>query len=141
MNNMRYLGIDYGLKKIGLAIGDDESKIASPFDVIYVIDVIKVIKVIKDLIAEEGIGEIVIGVPKKVGDFPSGAQLEITQNFIKLLKSESGLKVREVDESYTSKESQRLQQEEGATAREDALAAMLILQAFFNENYNLQPTT
>lgn len=129
---MRYLGIDYGLKKIGLAIGDDESKIASPFKVVKVIDVIEVIKVIKDLIAEEGIGEIVIGVPRKVGDFHSGAQLEITQNFIKLLKSESGLKVHEVDESYTSKESQRLQQEQGAIAAEDALAAMLILQEYLD---------
>ncbi len=132
MNNMRYLGIDYGLKKIGLAIGDDESKIASPLEVIKVVDVIEVIKVIKDLIAEEEIGSIVVGVPKNVGSFHSDEQLKITESFIESLKSDTGLEVHEVNESHTSKESQRLQQEQGATAKEDALAAMLILQEFLD---------
>jgi len=129
---MRYLGLDYGLKKIGLAIGDDKSKIASPLEVIKVINVIAVIENIKDLIAEEGIEAIVVGVPKKVGDFHSGGQLDLTKKFIDNLRLRTGLPVHEVDESYTSRESQRLQKEQGATASEDALAAMLILQEYLN---------
>ena len=30
----RYLGIDYGTKRIGLAIGDDDSRIASPLETV-----------------------------------------------------------------------------------------------------------
>src|SRR3989339_70440 len=89
-NDMRYLGLDYGLKKIGLAIGDDKSKIASPLEVIKVINVIAVIENIKDLIAEEGIEAIVVGVPKKVGDFHSGGQLDLTKKFIDNLRLRTG---------------------------------------------------
>lgn len=125
---MKYLGIDYGTKKIGLAIGDDQACIAMPFSVV------KTISEIQKIIKEEYIDALVIGVPKKVGDFHSNVQLEKTEKFISSLQSLTGLKIYRIDESHTSVESQRLQKEQGATAKEDALAAMLILQAFFDEN-------
>jgi hypothetical protein len=40
----------------------------------------------------------------------------------------------EEDESFTTSESIRLQREEGAQAEEDALAAMLIVQAYINQH-------
>lgn len=126
---MRYLGIDYGLKKIGLAIGDDEVKIASPFEVIPAKGAIEKILKIFD---EERIDALVVGVPKKVGNFHSNEQLKLTEEFIEKLKSEFGVEVYQINESYTSKESQRLQKEQGAIAEEDALSAMLILQEYLD---------
>ena len=127
---MRYLGIDFGLKKIGLALGDSETKIASPIETIPNNDF--VFSTFDNLIKGEGVEELVVGVPMSAGDFHNSEQLELTRKFINNLQSASGLVVHEVDESYTSKEGQRLQKECGAQASEDSLAAMLILQAFLD---------
>ncbi|MDP2631913.1 MAG: Holliday junction resolvase RuvX [Candidatus Uhrbacteria bacterium] len=126
---MKYLGIDYGLSKIGLALGDSETGIASPVDVIA--NTPHTIEDIKQFMELEGVDELVVGVPLPTGDY-SGEQLEITQSFIDALR-EAGLVVHSVDESYTSAESQRIQEEEGSDVEEDALAAMLILQGFLDE--------
>lgn len=128
---MRLLGIDYGTKKIGLALGDTETQIASPIDVLRV-DGSELVKIV-NLITEEGVEELVIGVPLSAGAFHNSQQLKITRAFIEQVKVKTQLPVHEVDERYTSVESQRLQMEEGALADEDALAAMLILQAYFSE--------
>ncbi|MFA6131192.1 MAG: Holliday junction resolvase RuvX [Patescibacteria group bacterium] len=126
---MRYLGIDFGLKKIGLALGDDETRIASPLEVIpregsedY----------IERLIKEDGIERFVVGLPVSAGSFHGSDQQKLTEAFIEGLRSR-GMHVETCDERYTSTESQRLQQEYGLDMPEDALAAMLILQSFFNE--------
>lgn len=128
---MRYLGIDYGDKKIGLAIGDGETKIASPIDVIENGDHIKFLE---ELVKAEDIDEVVIGVPNKIGNFHSEDQLKKTHAFIENLKTKIEIPIHEVDESFTSVEAQRLQVEESAGAKEDAISAMLILQDFFERN-------
>ena len=127
---MRYLGIDFGLKKIGLALGDDETKIASPIETI--VNNESVLDQIKDLVEKEGVDQIVTGVPIEVGKFHDGEQLKVTQEFIEELRVHVGIEVHEIDESFTTAESQRLMKEEGAAAPEDSLAAMLILQSFLN---------
>ncbi len=124
---MRYLGIDYGTKKIGLAIGDDETKIASPLDVATSIDDVV------QMIREEGIDAIVVGIPMSVGEFHSSDQLDITKGFVDLLKQKIELPVHVIDERHTTAEANRLIDEQGAQAEEDALAAMIILQAYFDE--------
>lgn len=60
---MRYLGIDYGSKNIGLAISDLDGKMAFPFKVIKNDE--KVIDVIHNICGEEEIFTIVIGKPEK----------------------------------------------------------------------------
>ncbi len=124
---MRYLGIDYGLKKIGLAIGDDESKIASPIDII---ENKNCLEVIKKIVQDEFIDIIVIGIPERTGEYHSEDQENITKDFIENLKI-LNIPIKTVGEQYTSVESQKLQSE-GSEVGEDALAAMLILQEYLN---------
>ncbi|MBU0613765.1 RuvX/YqgF family protein [Patescibacteria group bacterium] len=124
---MRFLGIDYGLRKIGLAIGDDEIRISSP---LYVIKNDRPIDVIKKIVHDEAIEALVVGIPEKTGDYHSDDQKRITDIFIKDLAI-LNIPIYKVGEQYTSVESQRLQ-EEGALAEEDALAAMLILQEYLD---------
>lgn len=131
-NNMRYLGIDFGLRKIGLALGDSETTIASPIETI--VNNESVFENLKELVKSEGVEQIIVGVPLEVGKFHDGEQLKITQNFIETLRSYVGIEVHEIDESFTTAESQRLQKEEGSQAAEDSLAAMLILQSFLDSN-------
>ncbi|RMD52304.1 Holliday junction resolvase RuvX [Candidatus Parcubacteria bacterium] len=134
ISNMRFLGIDYGLKKIGLAIGDNEVKIASPLFTIVNNGNEAFFGELEKIIESEDIGGLVIGVPRSVGTFHSDEQLQITGDFIEKLRRRFNLPVFEIDESFTSRESQRLQKEEGAIADEDSLAAMIILQAFLDSN-------
>lgn len=121
---MRYLGVDYGLKKTGLAIGDGETKIASPIGVVAGGEASY--PEIRRLLLEEGIDAIVVGMPER-----EGAQRDATILFIERLEERLDQPVYTVDEGFTSKESQRLRAETGTDAPEDALAAMLILEDYF----------
>lgn len=130
---MRCLGIDYGDRKIGLAFGDSVSAIAVPLEVI-----INQPSLVEDLVArvkEEDIEHVVVGVPLPQGNHTS-EQLDKTREFINELRKALTVPVTEEDESFTSAESIRLQQEGNATAEEDALAAMLILQSYFDRTQN-----
>lgn len=125
---MRVLGIDYGLKKLGLALGDTETGIAVPLETIPHTDH-KLLDDLALLIQNEGIEHIVVGVPLKTGGHHDSTQLNITRQFIETLRAAVHIPVEEEDESFTTAESIRLKKEEGARADEDALAAMLITRA------------
>lgn len=121
---MKYLGIDYGLSKIGLAMGDNVTKIAAPLEVIKNDDVFLVY--LADMIEQEDIDAVIVGMPPQ-------QQGEVTKEFIQQLKNVISVPVHTEDESYSSAESQRLQDEFGSRVEEDALAAMLILQSFLDK--------
>lgn len=121
---MRILGIDYGEKKTGLALGDSETKIASPIELISggkqgIIEVSKIA-------VDEAIDLIVVGLPKEGSHNFNNVEL-----FVESIKAATDLPVETIEEAFTSKEGRRLQTE-GATASEDSLAAMLILQDYFS---------
>jgi putative Holliday junction resolvase len=127
---MRILGIDYGDKKIGLAFGESEAKVAVPLEVIQNFGA-ETIKKIAEKIRLEDYDQVVVGVPLSTGSHHNSKQLEKSRVFIEKLKMSVSIPVFEEDESYTTSESIRLQREEGAAADEDAIAAMLILEQFF----------
>lgn len=128
---MRILGIDYGDKKIGLAFGDSDAHVALPLDVVPNMGE-QTLRVFADKVKSEDIDAIVVGVPLSTGSHHSPVQLEKTRAFIKQLESLISVPIVEEDESYTTAESIRLKREEGAEAEEDALAAMLIVQAYID---------
>lgn len=130
---MRILGIDYGDKKIGLAFGDSEARVAVPLDVVPNMGD-GTIQTFARRVKSEDIDLIVIGVPLSTGGHHSSAQLDKTRAFIQKLGALVSIPVVEEDESFTTAESIRLQREEGAEADEDALAAMLIVQAYMDSH-------
>ena len=129
---MRILGIDFGLKKIGLAFGDSDARVAVPLDVVQNAGA-DTLRVFSERVKTEDIDIIVVGVPLSTGGHHSPEQLERTRAFIKQLESVVSVPVVEEDESYTTAESIRLQREEGSKAEEDALAAMLIVQGYLDK--------
>jgi len=129
------LGIDYGDKKIGLAFGDSDAQIAVPLDVVENMGE-KTFEVFAEKANTEDIDIIVVGVPLSTGNHHSSDQLEKTRAFIASLEAVTSMPVVEEDESYTTAESIRLQQEEGAQAQEDALAAMLIVKSYISRIAN-----
>lgn len=124
---MQHLGIDYGDRWIGLALGDDETNIASPFLTVENNGEQTLIE-IETLVMSEGVDVIVVGVPFNPGQ--SEEQQEKTRAFIRELGYRVLCPIREFDERFTSKEARTHMREGGGD--EHALAAMLILQSFFD---------
>ncbi len=132
-DSMRYLGIDYGDKKIGLALGD-EARVAVPLEVVRVrANGRSPVQRIVEIIREEQIDEVVVGAPLSTVEGCVSEQLKKTREFVKKLQAEVSIPVQEIDERYTTAEAIRSQKEIGATAEEDAIAAAIILQAWFDE--------
>lgn len=124
---MHYLGIDYGLRYVGLSLGDDETRLATPFKTIdqahgHFFDTLTAI------VKDESIEGIVIGMPRHQ---VSNEQEEETRTFIEQLRVKTDIPIYEQDERLTSQESQR-RIREGSTADEHSIAAMLILQSYFD---------
>ncbi len=127
---MRILGIDYGNKKIGLAFGESEARVAIPLDVVPNAGA-ETLRIFAARVRAEDIDVIAVGIPLATENHNNHEQLEKTRVFIRELERVVSVPIVEVDESYTTAESIRLQKEEGAQAQEDALAAMLIVQSYF----------
>lgn len=128
-NNKKYLGIDWGEKRIGLALGDNETGVATPFKVAGGID--EVVQIIK----EEGIDMAVVGKPLKMAN----VDLRLSNDFVKfldLLKKKVKIPIKTVDERLTSKAADALVGDKRTKAPRDAVAAMIILQSYLDKKYN-----
>ncbi len=130
---MRVLGVDFGRKKIGFALGESESLIVFPLEVVNVPDnLVKAVEIVVAYIKKEGIDSCVVGLPlpPKGGESP---QLLYTKEFVAALIDAVIIPVSTIDEAYSSKESQRLKEEHSWKAEEDAIAAALIVEQFFGQ--------
>ncbi len=96
----RILAIDYGSKRVGLAVTDPLQIIASPLDTVHSKDVIQFLK---DYDRSEGIEELVLGMPKKLDNTATNAT-PLVEQFHNLLKKNFPEKpVYLHDERFTSK--------------------------------------
>lgn len=129
---MHYLGIDYGEKHIGIAIGESETRLSTPLKTIEYSDEKKFLQELRTLVAQEGIGTIVVGVVSGEKQFLQ--QHEKNVAFAELLAQEIPQAiVVTADESFTSREARKRIQEYGKKSSDDhAVAAMLILQGYFD---------
>ena len=130
---MKYLGIDYGDRKIGLAIGDDESFVASPFAIIENGDLI--LDEIQAIADTNEIDKIVIGIPMRMMQ-ERPAQYNKVANFIVKLKEGVDKEVIIEDESFSTQLAGRLIQEDKMAKEDDDTAAMIVLQSFFDRLRN-----
>lgn len=129
---MKYLGIDYGDRHVGFALGDDETNVSMPFCTITYDSADQLIQKIEDLVTGESVGSIVVGIPSDYrGQRSDQKQKEKTQQFIERLRSSVSVPVMAQDESYTSRQATRHIREAGISTKDDhSIAAMLILQSF-----------
>src|SRR4030042_3620401 len=126
----KLLAIDYGEKKIGLAIGDTETKIASPFRIL--VNNKELMDKLKEICQKEEIDKIVIGLPVGLKG-TNTAQTKSVLNFIEKVKKVLGLEVIEQDEKFSSMYAQKLLKETKAKHLDDDVAAMIILQSHLDE--------
>jgi putative Holliday junction resolvase len=132
---MRLLGIDYGTKNIGLAIGETNG-LALPFGIIENKNWKQVLEDIKKIVKKEEIGTIVIGLPLLKSGSLSKIAREILK-FSKFLLEEIKIPVKFQNEQFTSKEVEKLfldYKKEKKSIKKDAIEAMLTLQSFIDTN-------
>ncbi len=135
---MRVLGIDYGDRRIGLAISDREEKLASRFLTVENRTLKKSIETIKNIIAKENIEKIIIGLP--VGLKTESEQTAKTRLFIKKLKQKINLPIIEANEVFTSKMAEENLFNAGVKREEiksiiDQEAARIILQDYLDRGF------
>jgi putative Holliday junction resolvase len=133
---MRFLALDIGKRRIGVAVSDPLGLVARPLRTIRSVslnaDIASIIDIARELEAES----IVVGDPLHMsGD--AGIMSNRSHKFGEALRQASGLPIEYCDERLTSVEAQRILQESGVPpkkAREqiDAVAAAVILQSYLN---------
>ena len=96
----KLLGIDYGAKRIGLAITDDLKIIASPLETV---DALKIMVYLKDLMTKNDIEAIVLGEPKYLDGNISDTTRKVYQFKKELEKNFPKLPIHLEDEMFTSK--------------------------------------
>jgi len=127
---MRYLGIDYGQKRVGLALSDTEGLLGMPFKTIENKDLIKNLK---KIIKEENITVIVLGLPLNL-KMEETAQTKIVLAFKTDLKKQIKDVVIELENEFlTSVQAEKW----GATGENiDSSSAAIILQSYIDRKKN-----
>lgn len=134
----RVVAIDFGEKKIGLAVSDLNKQIAFPFTTVLAGKTFEETAqiVLKQLKEKLPIDRFVIGLPLHMDGKPSPMS-EKAKAFGEILKTISGIEIDYFDERLSSKQVDNRLKEQNFNRKEraqasDVLAAQLILEAFLN---------
>ncbi|MGE0481875.1 MAG: Holliday junction resolvase RuvX [Phycisphaerae bacterium] len=133
----RWIGIDYGSRRIGLALGDFNHRIASPAHVLPARrpHPSNAAEIVRWADPHEPCG-FVVGMPFNM-DGTSGPQADFTQAFVRALRRATRLPVETWDERLTSFQADENLATAGVSTRRggalrDAFAAQVMLQAFLD---------
>ncbi|MBI2831946.1 MAG: Holliday junction resolvase RuvX [Chloroflexi bacterium] len=133
----RNLGLDVGDRKIGVALSDPDGILASPLTIIDYHDEMAAIKAIVEIVEREKVGHIIIGLPRSM-DGSLGEQARKVEGFAERLSSHTVIPIEFRDERLTTVSARRLMKsagnkKSGKPARDDAIAAAIILQGYIDE--------
>jgi putative Holliday junction resolvase len=139
---MRIVGLDLGLRRIGVAVSDPTRTLASPVGVLRAstLDPSALEQVVAEVTRlsreEDGVGALVVGLPRRLDGGPNELTAQV-QQFAQALGARTGLPVVLQDERLSSVEADaRLAEREKSwktrKARLDAASAALILQDYLD---------
>jgi putative Holliday junction resolvase len=136
----RIIGIDYGLKRIGLAVTDPLQMFASPLTTVSPKDFDKFII---DFLKKNEIDAFVIGYPVQMNNQPSESVVYINPFIKKLKKTYPGKNIFLADERFTSQMALRTMIDGGVKKKDrqdksmvDKISASIILQSFLDNKSN-----
>lgn len=127
---MRVLGIDYGRKKIGIAVGNTETGLSEPLIVIRFRSADEALRKVEQVVREEQVEQVVIGISE-------GKMAQETKEFGKTLEVKLKTPIVFQDETLSTQEAQELSIRAGIQRKkrkelEDAYSAALILQNYLD---------
>ena len=132
----RYIGIDYGIKRTGIAVSDPLRVFATALDTV---DSTKIIDYLQKYAQKETISRFVLGFPVNMDGTPSEAQAHVKGFIGKLEKAFPGIPVSLEDERFTSVLAHRVMIDGGMKARDrrdkasvDKISAAIILQSYMD---------
>jgi putative Holliday junction resolvase len=142
MGSGRLLGIDYGRKRVGIAVSDPTGIIANGLTTIHANNIWEFLD---DYLSKETVICFVIGYPRKLNNDPSDAIAYINPFINKLRKKYQSIPIELVDERFTSKMAVQTMIDGGLKkkARQnkeliDTISATLILQSFLDRQASMK---
>ncbi len=133
---MRVLAIDYGTKRVGLAVSDETQTIAQPLQFLSAEPAAKLLEQLQAVIAEKQIVEIIVGIPRNMNG-TYGPAAEKTREWVASLKAFVAVPIRTWDERLTTVAAHRALIETGMRRdkrkeRVDQTAAAILLQSYLD---------
>lgn len=132
---MRVLGVDFGLRRIGLALSDENGALATPLRSFAIASVREAPAAVAQAAREAGAGAVVVGAPLGLEGEEGRPEVRRVRRFATALRRESGLPVHLVDESLSTREAEEKMGARGMGTRDEALhaaAAAIILQRWLD---------
>jgi len=129
---VRTLALDYGERRIGVALSDPTGAIAQPLETI---DARRgALERIAELVVKHEVGQIVVGLPLHMNGRP-GPEAERARAFGEKVRARANVPVDYLDERWTSLEAERVLEEGGVRKKEqrgrvDPIAAALLLRTW-----------
>lgn len=133
----RILAIDYGQKRVGLAVTDENRMIATLLATVHSKDVLNFLK---DYISREKVDVFLVGEPKQMNNKPSES-VKFTEPFVRALKKHfPEVAVERLDERFTSKMAFQTMIDAGIKKKDrqkkeliDGISAVILLQSYLEK--------
>ncbi|NVN96332.1 MAG: Holliday junction resolvase RuvX [Bacteroidetes bacterium] len=133
----RILAIDYGQKRVGIAVTDEFQLIANGLTTVHSKDILIFLK---DYVSKEKVECFVVGEPKQMNNLPSES-VKFIDPFIKQLKKNfPEIPIERIDERFTSKIASQTMITAGLKKKDrqnkslvDTISATIILQSFMEK--------
>jgi putative pre-16S rRNA nuclease len=128
--------VDFGLRRIGLALSDEGQQLASPLRALRIDAVAAAPGAVASAAREVDAGAVVVGAPLGLEGEEGRIELRRVKRFAQALRRATGLPVHLVDESLSSREAEDASGGRGRARDDDSLhaaAAAVILQRWLDE--------
>lgn len=134
----RIIAIDYGRKRVGIAVTDNEKIIATPLTTVHSKDIFDFLK---EYISREKVEKVIVGEPKQMDNTSSEAEKFIKPFLNRMKKLFPDLIVERFDERFTSKMAFQAMIDGGLKKKDrqdkamvDKISATIILQSYLASN-------
>ncbi len=130
------MAIDYGSKRVGLAVSDTQRIIATSLTTV---ETKKIFEFLDDYLKREEVDEFIVGLAKQMDNTLSESSVYIEPFVLELGKKYPDKKIVRIDERFTSKIASRAILDSGARKKQrqnkalvDTVSAVIILQSYMN---------
>jgi len=132
----RTLGIDFGTRRIGLALSDPTGSLATPLPFLENTSLKEVVAKFQELVKSHGVKTVVIGLPRNM-DGSYGPSAQKVREFITQIQPHIAAEIISQDERLTTAQASRDLSQMGLTHKDlrkkvDSSSAALILQQFLD---------